>query len=155
VIAVRDGAELVVRPFRLDGELEPGVLRVEVDVDEDSGMNTRFDLSPDGSQIVVTEWPGRIRVFDLDTGESRELLNEWVGHPQRVYWSRNGTRLYLSGMRGLAPYWVASLDLEGHFEILWESENTWANRAVPSRDDRSLASQTVRCRGDIWMIEGF
>jgi WD40 repeat protein len=155
VIVVRDGAEFVVRPFRLDGELEPAVLRVDVDTDEGSGMDTRFDISPDGSQIVVTEWQGRIRVFDLGTGESRELLDEWVGHPQRVYWSRNGTALYLTGIDGLAPYWVATIDLEGHVKVLWESESTWINRAIPSPDDSSLVFQSVRCRGDIWMIEGF
>jgi Tol biopolymer transport system component len=151
LIVVRDGAELVVRLFRLDGELDPEVLRVEVDPD----LNTTFDLSPDGSQIVVTEWVGRIRVFDLATGESRELPNEWGGRIQSVYWSRDGASLYLSGMNGPASYWVISLDLEGNYEILWESEDVWATRPVPSPDGRHVVFHTLDFDKDIWMIEDF
>jgi Tol biopolymer transport system component len=155
VVVERDGAELIVRPFLLDGYLEAETLRIEVETDVESAVNPRFDLSPDGSQIVVTEWTGRIRVFDLNTGESRELPNEWGGRVQSVYWSRNDSPLYLSGMYGPAMYWVVSLDLEGNFEILWKSEDTWAHRPVPSPDDRSLVFHTTRMWGDIWMIEDF
>jgi hypothetical protein len=153
VIVELDGAELVVRPFRLDGGVDSELLRVEVDVDR--GRNLGFDLSPDGSQLVVTEFTGRIRVFDLSTGISRELVNEWGGRPQKVYWSRKGASLYLSGMGGPASFWIVRLGLEGGYEVLYESEEIWPSWPVPSPDDRSLVFHTTRLWGDIWMIEGF
>jgi Tol biopolymer transport system component len=153
VIVEFDGAELVVTPFSLDGGVDAELLRVEVDLGTD--RNVGFDLSPDGSRAVVTEWMGRIRVFDLSTGISRELVNEWEGRPQKVFWSRNGAFLYLSGMMGLARFWIVRMDLEGGYEVLYESEETWAFKPVPSPDDRLVVFHTTRPWADIWMIEGF
>jgi hypothetical protein len=153
VIIGFDGAELVVRPFHLDGSVDAELLRVGVDIDPNRSVG--FDLSPDGSRFVVTELTGRIRVFDLSTGISRELAKDWGGQPQKVFWSRNGAYLYISGMHGPARFWIVRMDLEGGYEVLYESEETWVFSPVPSPDDRSVVFHTTRPSRDIWMIEDF
>lgn len=153
VIVEFDGTAVVVRPFHLDGSVDAELLRVDVDVAPD--LEVGFDLSPDGSQFVVTEFTGRIRLFDLSTGVSRELPNEWEGNPQKVFWSRNGEHLYLSGLNGPAYFWIVRLDLVGGYEVLYESADDWAWLPVPSPDERSVVFHMTRFGADIWMIEGF
>jgi len=157
IIVLRDELELVVKPFQLTGELGDEVLRVEIDADQSTASG--FDLSPDGSQIVITEANGRIRVFDLRSGESRQLPNESGEQPQFVYWSPTKKSIYLSGLYWRAPemvnYWVGRLDLEGSFEILWGSNDMWASLPIPSPDGASVIFHGLRWETDIWMIEGF
>jgi Tol biopolymer transport system component len=148
-----EGAEVVVKKLDLDGSFSRELLRVAVEVD--AGRNVGLDLSPDGSQFVITETTGRIRVFDLMTGASRDLRLAFEGNPQRVYWSRSGRFLYVSGMKGAARFWIARLDLQGGCELLHESRETWFGWPVPSPDDGSVAYQAVTYRPDVWMIEGF
>jgi hypothetical protein len=143
---------LVVRPFHLDGSVDAELLRVDVDADH---RNVASDLSPDGSQFVVTEFTGRIRLFDLSTGASRELPNEWEGSPQKVFWSRDGQSLYLSGLYGPAHFWIVRMDLEGDYEVLYESEDAWGWLPVPSPDEQRVMFHTTRFWADIWMIEDF
>ncbi len=157
VIVFRDELELVVRPFKLDGELGNEMLRVEIDAGQ--SIASGFDLSPDGSQIVITEANGRIRMFDLRNGESRQLPNESGERPQFVYWSPTKKSVYLSGLYWSATemvnYWVGRFDLEGSSEILWGSNDMWASMPIPSPDGSSVIFHGLRWETDIWMIEGF
>lgn len=153
VLMERDSSRLVVKPFRLDGTVNADILNVEVK------SQARFDLSPDGSRIVVAEGSpeekGRIRLFDLASKASREVPYNLGGFPQSVRWSHDGTAVYLSGMYGPATNWLARLNLKGGSEILWTSADTWGFDPVPSPDDHRIVFHTLRWETDFWMIEGF
>jgi hypothetical protein len=157
VVVVRDETELVVKPFSLDGSLGKEVLRVEIDPRRSDA--SAFDLSPDGSRIVVTERNGRIRVLDLRSGECRELPCKSGEQILFVYWSPTMSSIYVTGLTwittGAINYWVGRLNLEGGFEMLWASNDIWAGWPVPSPDDRSVIFHALRWETDFWMIEGF
>ena len=61
----------------------------------------------------------------------------------------------LSGMAGPARYWIVKMDLDGNYELLYESADTWAWLPIPSPDERRVAFATMRVDEDVWMIEGF
>ena len=52
-------------------------------------------------------------------------------------------------------YWIVRMDLEGGYEVLYTSDDTWATWPVGCPDDRRVAFGTLHYRTDIWMIEGF
>jgi Tol biopolymer transport system component len=157
VVVLRDELELVLRPFQLAGKLGSEILRVEIGADQSSASG--FDISPTGEQVVFTETNGRIRVFDLRSGESRQLPNVSGGIPKFVNWSPTKKSIYLAGLNWKATetvnYWVGRLDLEGGAEFLWGSNDMWAGMPVPSPDGNSVIFHGLRWETDIWMIEGF
>jgi Tol biopolymer transport system component len=116
---------------------------------------TPFDVSPDGSQLVVADRTGRVRVFSVGGRQLRDLRVEKGMTPQSVNWSWDGTGLYLSGMFGGTTYWIVRMDLDGNIEVIWESDNAWAFNPLPSPDGSRLALHVFSSMSEICMIEGF
>src|SRR5579859_445137 len=111
-----------------------------------------WDLSPDGSQVVITR-KGRIRLLSLKNGVATDLpVRGWNSFGE-VNWSADGDALFVSSN---APQDTTLLrvDLTGEARVLWH-QKFGGTKAVPSPDRRHLAAAGWTTDSNVWTIENF
>jgi serine/threonine protein kinase len=144
--------------FELDLQAGRGkeVLRVA-----DRPPFTNWDLSPDGSRLVIGHNDGRLRIFDLATAEERVLQDEGgLEYGEFPVWSADGRGVFVDGgygMRRLFRKGVLYVSYpEGEAYLLRDSWNEWDTHPVPSPDGKRLAfAANFYYDGNAWMIESF
>ena len=115
-------------------------------------MGIRWDLSPDGSQVVMTR-EGRIRLLSLKSGTTTDLAVR--GFFGDVNWSADGNALFVSGHTPQETTLIR-IDLEGNAHALWHQRlNFLGTKGIPSPDGRHLAVAGFTTDSNAWMIENF
>ena len=117
-------------------------------------MAIPWDLSPDGSQVVMTH-DGRIRLLSLMTGVTTDLAVRGWNSFGEVNWSADGNALFVSS---LTPQDTTLLrvDLRGEATALWHQKlNFMGTKGIQSPDRRHLAVAGYTTESNVWMIENF
>jgi len=118
-----------------------------------------WDLSPDGSQVVIVgDEPngGRFQIVPLGRGPARNIdVRNW-NNLMNVVWSADGKSFFVF----TRPRPVSSLlrvDFKGNARLLWESGGPvrLPQEPVPSPDGRFLAFAGWTTSSNVWMIENF
>jgi Tol biopolymer transport system component len=155
VLAEEVGRHLVLHS--LDLERGKGEETARIELDERGSTSYDWDLSPDGSRVIVVDYYGLVQTLNLETGELERLQLELAGF-QKVSWSAGGDRWVATGSDDSATQtrWIKSIDLEGRVQTLWEDERaSWLTRPALSPDGRYVAFEVHSQTQDVWMIEGF
>jgi eukaryotic-like serine/threonine-protein kinase len=112
-----------------------------------------WTVSRDGSSIAVVipgEGDGRIRIFTLTGGDSRDVIVTGWSNLQTIDWAADGKGWY-SSSASAAAITLLYIDLQGHAQALSETVQ-WA---VTSPDGRHLALLEWNTASNAWMIENF
>ncbi len=117
-------------------------------------ISTPWDLSPDGSQVVMTR-EGRIRLLSLKSGVTTDLaVRGWNGF-WSVDWSADGNALFVSSQTPQDTT-LLRVDLRGEASALWQQKlNFLGTKGIPSPDRRHLAVAGWTTDSNVWMIENF
>jgi eukaryotic-like serine/threonine-protein kinase len=115
-----------------------------------------WSLSPDGSRIALVEnLTNDVRVLDL---RSKEV---GVIHPmppvngiQRISWSPDGKRLFLSGVGEGGHSYLLTMDSVGRTRVLLEV-NDWLANPRPSPDGKRLAYLQGVSESNVTLLEHF
>jgi eukaryotic-like serine/threonine-protein kinase len=112
-----------------------------------------WTVSRDGSSIAVVipgEGDGRIRIFTLTDGDSRDVIVTGWSNLHTIDWAADGKGWY-SSSASAAAITLLYIDLQGHAQALSETVQ-WA---VTSPDGRHLALLEWNTASNAWMIENF
>ncbi len=123
-------------------------------MDIEPSQMTAWDLSPDGSRVVMTR-EGRIQLLSLKNGTTTDLAVKGGNGFAFVDWSLDGNALFVSNW---TPQDVSLLrvDLDGNARVLWHQRlNFLGTKGVPSPDGRHLAVAVFTTDSNAWMIENF
>lgn len=113
-----------------------------------------WDLSPDGSQVVMTR-EGRIRLLSLKSGTTTDLAVRGWNSFGEVDWSADGNALFVSSQTPQDTT-LLRVDLEGNAHALWHQRlNFMGTKGIPSPDGRHLAVAGYTTDSNAWMIEDF
>lgn len=115
-----------------------------------------WDLSPDGTRVVVTEFSytdGTIHILPLDKGAPTKLsAAPWMEHTA-VAWAADGKSLFLASYssRGTA---LVHLGLDGRSKLLFKP--VWDIYTVqPSPDGKFLSFGPLITNANAWSIDNF
>ena len=117
-------------------------------------LSIPWDLSPDGSQVVMTP-ERRIRLLSLKDGVASDLAVKGWDSFWSVDWSADGNALFVSS---LTPQDTTLLrvDLRGEARALWHQKlNFLGTKGIPSPDGRHLAVAGWTTDSNVWMIKNF
>jgi eukaryotic-like serine/threonine-protein kinase len=123
-------------------------------MEREPSMLIPWDLSPDGSQVVMTR-EGRIRLLSLKSGVTTDLAVRGWNSFWSVDWSADGNALFVSS---LTPQDTTLLrvDLRGEASALWHQKlNFLGTKGIPSPDRRHLVVAGWTTDSNVWMIENF
>jgi dipeptidyl aminopeptidase/acylaminoacyl peptidase len=122
-----------------------------------------WDLSPDGTQVVVAGSDGLVdkdhdsalRLYDVKRHTQRD-----VPLPPKVFlvsisWSADGRAFYGGGQRGIEEFFMVHLDLSGNMKILARKPVAYYVQLVPSPDGRSLAYMQQTVDSNAFLLENF
>jgi Tol biopolymer transport system component/predicted Ser/Thr protein kinase len=112
-----------------------------------------WDLSPDGSQVVMTR-EGRIRLLSLKSGMITDLAVRGWNSFGEIDWSADGNALFVSSHTPQDTT-LLRVDLRGEPRALWHLNNFPGTKGVPSPDGRHLAAAGWTTDSNVWMIENF
>ena len=115
-------------------------------------MAIPWDLSPDGSQVVMTR-KGRIRLLSLKNGVATDLAVRGWNSFGEVDWSADGDALFVSSNTPQDTT-LLRVDLMGEARALWH-QKFGGTKGVPSPDRRHLAAAVWTTDSNVWMIENF
>jgi serine/threonine protein kinase len=117
-------------------------------------MAIPWDLSPDGSQVVMTR-EGRIRLLSLKSGVTTDLAVRGWNSFGEVDWSADGNALFVSS-KTPQDTTLLRVDLRGEARALWHQKlNFMGTKGIPSPDRRHLAVAGWTTDSNVWMIENF
>jgi eukaryotic-like serine/threonine-protein kinase len=128
--------------------------RALASMEMEPSMAIRWDLSPDGSQVVMTR-EGRIRLLSLKSGVTTDLeVRGWSSFGE-VDWSADGNALFVSSQTPQDTT-LLRVDLRGEPRALWHQKlNFMGTKGIPSPDRRHLAVAGWTTDSNAWTIENF
>ena len=113
-----------------------------------------WDLSPDGSQVVMTR-EGRIRLLSLKSGVTTDIAVRGWNSFWSVDWSADGNALFVSTQLAQDTT-LLRVDLRGEASALWHQKlNFMGTKGIQSPDQRHLAVACYTTDSNVWMIENF
>jgi len=123
----------------------------------DAGSRYSWDISPDGSQLVMLFPAGgnRVRLLPLGGGKPRDLIVKgWPVLRDDPYWGADGKGFYVAGpsAKGATLLYV---DLKGNATAIWEQNHGSVTWAIPSPDGLHLAIGGQTVESNAWMLENF
>jgi hypothetical protein len=126
-------------------------------LDTHPGTLTNWMPSPDGSQIVLSEYnplEGRIRLLSLKGEAERDIVVKgWAGF-NSVDWSAGGKSFLVSSQSPTSST-LLRVELDGHATPLWDQRGAWRTWAIASPNGRELAILGMTSGSNVWMIENF
>jgi serine/threonine protein kinase len=125
--------------------------------DTDPNADYIWDLSPDGTRLVLRDRSERQRIHILSLiGHAPEeiTVKGWSLGDDGLDWTADGKGLLVSSP---VPGGVALLhiDLQGHAHLLWEQKGGVVTWGVPSPDGRHVAMPGNTQNSNVWIIEDF
>ncbi len=128
--------------------------RALASMEMEPSMAIPWDLSPDGSQVVMTR-EGRIRLLSLKSGVTTDLAVRGWNSFGEVDWSADGNALFVSSQTPQDTT-LLRVDLRGEPRALWHQKlNFMGTKGIPSPDRRHLAVAGWTTDSNAWMIENF
>jgi eukaryotic-like serine/threonine-protein kinase len=127
--------------------------RALASMEMEPSMTIPWDLSPDGSQVVMTR-EGRIRLLSLKSGVATDLAVRGWNSFGEVDWSADGNALFVSSQTPQDTT-LLRVDLRGEPRALWHRNIFMETKGVPSPDGRHLAVAGWTTDSNAWMIENF
>jgi len=127
--------------------------RALASMEMEPSMTIPWDLSPDGSQVVMTR-EGRIRLLSLKSGVTTDLAVRGWNSFGEVDWSADGDALFVSSQTS-EDTTLLRVDLRGEPRALWHRNNFMDTKGIPSPDGRHLAVAGWTTDSNAWMIENF
>src|SRR6266851_4791292 len=128
--------------------------RALASMEMEPSMAIPWDLSPDGSQVVMTR-EGRIRLLSLKSGVTTDLAVRGWNSFGEVDWSADGNALFVSSQTSQDTT-LLRVDLRGEPRALWHQKlNFMGTKGIPSPDRRHLAVAGWTTDSNAWMIENF
>ncbi len=127
--------------------------RALASMEMEPSMTIPWDLSPDGSQVVMTR-EGRIRLLSLKSGVATDLAVKGWNSFGEVDWSADGNALFVSSQTPQDTT-LLRVDLRGEPRALWHRNIFMETKGVPSPDGRHLAVAGWTTDSNAWMIENF
>ena len=112
-----------------------------------------WDLSPDGTRIVVADSQG-LRLVSLVDGSVHELSIPDHNSFMDVAWATNGEGLFVTP-RDSTDYVILFMTLEGQVNVVWRNKSQWISRLRPSPDGRHLAFAAMTFESNVWLLEDF
>jgi Tol biopolymer transport system component len=151
-----DGKELVFSSLDPVSGRGKEITRMNVDFSSDYD----WDLSPDGSQIVIhkrTETP--IQLIPLVGGAAKQLDATGWNSIENLHWAADGKGFYAAS-RTVDSSVLLYLDMQGSTRVVWEQKGTLGNEAagtsgIPSPDGRHLAMMGYTINANMWTLEDF
>src|SRR5579864_8142422 len=122
-------------------------------IETEPSMTIPWDLSPDGSQVVMTR-EGRIRLLSLKSGVTTDLAVKGWDSFWEVDWSADGNALFVSSQTPDGAT-LLRVNLEGEARALWHQKVNLEAKGIPSPDGRHLAMAGWTTDSNAWMIENF
>jgi Tol biopolymer transport system component len=115
-----------------------------------------WDLSPDGSQIVLAEMSrkDRIRVLPAGSGNSREMSVSGFRAIASVSWSNDGSSFYLTGTAPEGGSIIRHVSADGRSKLLYQAD-AWLERPIPAPNGRALAFGLATSSNNVWTVENF
>ena len=107
------------------------------------GFRRLFDLSPDGSQIAVTELEPAIRIIDIETGSTSAVFNERL-LVNDVRFSPNGDQLVFRSTSNQCGHWdprtnkKVLLAREGNYKIVCMDVSPNGQSLAAACDDNAI-----------------
>jgi Tol biopolymer transport system component len=117
-----------------------------------------FDLSPDGTQIVVTgsvDLDDRVRIYNLKNHTQQDLALPAKVTLLSICWSADGRALYGAGQRGLEEYFIVHLDLSGNLKVMATKPVSYFIDVSPSPDGRYAAYMEQNSEANAFLLENF
>jgi eukaryotic-like serine/threonine-protein kinase len=121
----------------------------------------RWDLSPDGSRIVIvdpTEEKGEIRILNVaDRKTTVQLVRDWKWQfLSQIAWAADG-KSWFALAQSSSSYALMSIDANGNPKVLQAipAGVAWVPSIVPSPDGRSLAFTKRMFIDDVMLLENF
>jgi Tol biopolymer transport system component len=148
LLSVREDRQIIFSRLDLTSGETHEIARTDISLGEYD-----WDISPDGEQIAIVEFVGRVRTLTLSTKETREINPGYGEGFQSVAWHPRGDALFATGM--IPTYFLLRLDLNGSAEVIFEGAGRWLYQPVPSPDGRYVAFAAMSWNKDVWMLEGF
>ena len=128
--------------------------RALASMEMEPSMTIPWDLSPDGSQVVMTR-EGRIRLLSLKNGVTTDLAVRGWNSFGEVDWSADGDALFVSSNMPQDTT-LLRVDLRGEPRPLWHQKlNFMGTKGIPSPDRRHLAVAGWTTDSNAWTIENF
>ncbi len=128
--------------------------RALASMEMEPSMAIPWDLSPDGSQVVMTR-EGRIRLLSLKSGVTTDLAVRGWNSFGEVDWSADGNALFVSSQTPQDTT-LLRVDLRGEPRALWHQKlNFMGTKGIQSPDRRHLAVAGYTTDSNAWMIENF
>ena len=115
-----------------------------------------WDLSPDGSRLVVIDEPGLATVVDLATQQGIARVPLPMPRPVHITWAHGDDAWVVTGLMesGRDPYRMVVVGLNGESQELWSNPTSYLYAPSPSPDGRHVAVGALAFAGDLWSVQG-
>ena len=124
-------------------------------IETDPAGDYDFDLSPDGSRLVVEKrGKTRLRILPLDGSPLRDVDVKGWGAFTTLDWAADGKGFFCSS-RSPQGATLLHIDLDGNAQAVWTQKGGYVAVGIPSPDGRRLAIDGVTIESNAWMIENF
>ncbi len=148
-----DSSEYVFHDFSFESGQGDEALRIK-----DHPPFTNWDVSPDGSTLVVAHRDDRLRLVDILTGEEEDLTHEVLSYGEFPVWSADGRGIFVDGgypARGQLAKGLLYVSLDdGEAQVLRLNWGEWNHRPRPSPDGQRLAfAANFFYDANAWMLE--
>ena len=162
VLAQQQGREIVFRAFDPQQGFGPGgdeIARIPVDPNH----QTPWGISPDGSQLAYARWnagEGRIHVLPLEANAGR-LMVRGPGHEveavhcsriHKIGWRADGRGWFVT-TEAAAGWAIASVQPNGHMEVLLHGLGPEAPDPIVSPDGKRLVFSLRSANSNVWLID--
>jgi Tol biopolymer transport system component len=116
-----------------------------------------MDVSPDAARLAYVEAisGSRIRVVSRTGEPERDIVIEGYEQLNAIYWSADGSRLFVGAGTKSGGSALLSVDLQGRSRTLWEKEGKTLLWGVPSPDGTRLAIFSYAEDSNAWLLENF
>jgi dipeptidyl aminopeptidase/acylaminoacyl peptidase len=115
-----------------------------------------WDLSPDGTQIVLAEAErkDRIRILPMGTGGSREVAVNGLRTIASIGWSNDGSSFFITGTAPEGGSIVRHITPDGRGQILYQAD-AWLERPIVAPDGSRLIFGQATSSNNVWTVENF
>jgi TolB protein len=127
--------------------------RVIASIDARNPTRRQWDLSPDGSQIAVSDGEeGTVTILRLSDGVRRTLRTEKMDN-SGAFWTSSSDAFLVSGTGSKGM--LLRMDMEGKSRVVLEWTDTFRMGFTPSPDGRHLAYLVGTLNSNVWLLENF
>jgi hypothetical protein len=115
-----------------------------------------WDLSPEGTQIVLAEAgrKDRIRILPAGTGGSREVAINGFRTIASIGWSNDGSSFFITGTAPEGGSIVRHVTADGRGQILYQAD-AWLERPIVAPDGSRLIFGQATSSNNVWTVENF